>query len=212
MQKVSLLLLVVFATPSFSQNQIEALQNPGVTSAVQSRAFRLKHELNLSVGALPLDAFYKAFTAQVGYAYHFSDVLAWQVGRGAFAYRTQTNLRQELERRFGVSATPTEQVEFFLGSDILYSPLYGKLAVVNQSLVFGQAFLVLGGTVFKFTNSFRPAANVGGGFRIFVSQLASVRLQFDNHVVIPTGAGATNFLHIFSVNLTLGVNFGGGEP
>ena len=39
--------------------QTEDLENPGTVSAVQDRAYRLQHELDLSVGVLPLDAFYK---------------------------------------------------------------------------------------------------------------------------------------------------------
>ena len=209
MSKAFVWLTLLLSTAAVAQ--IEELENPGSVAAVQTRPYRMKHELNLTVGSLPLDAFYKGFQAQVGYTFHFTDAFAWQVGRGTYVYRLQTGLREELERRFGVLPTASEQVEYFVGSDLLFSPLFGKLAVGNHSVLYGQVFLVGGFTMFKFTNSFRPAVNVGGGARLFASQNVSFRFQLDNHLVIPTGAATSNLLHIMSVNVSLAINFGGGD-
>lgn len=56
--------------------QAQDLENPGTVSAIQDRAYRMQHELDLSVGVLPLDAFYKGLYAQVSYTAHFSDTFA----------------------------------------------------------------------------------------------------------------------------------------
>jgi len=206
-QKTVSILCLLFSWCAFAQ--IEELENPGMVKAVQTRPYRLKHELNLTVGALPLDAFYQGLQLQAGYTFHFSDYFAWEVGRGAFVYRAQTGFRDELERKFGVLPTATEQVEYFVGSDVLFSPLNGKLALENRAILFAQLFFVGGLTVMKFTNAFRPALIVGGGLRVFASQLVSFRLQVDNHLIIPTGGVTSSLLHIMSVNLSLAINFGG---
>ncbi len=209
MSKAFVTLALLCSTAALAQ--IEELENPGSVAAVQSRPYRMKHELSLTLGALPLDAFYKGFQAQVGYTFHFNDLFAWQVGRGAYVYRVQTDLRNELERKFAVLPTASEQIEYFVGSDLLFTPLYGKLAVGNRSVIHGQVFLLGGFTMFKFTNAFRPAVNLGGGARLFVSQNVSFRIQLDNHLVIPTGAATSSVQHVMSVNASLAINFGGGD-
>lgn len=209
MQRALVVVTLLLAQVAFAQ--LEELENPGTVSAVQDRAYRMQHELNLSVGVLPLDAFYKGLYAQVGYTVHFSDYFAWQVGRGAYSYAAKTGLREQLERDFGVLPTAFEEVQFFVGSDVMWKPLYGKLTLLNKSVVHGEVFLLLGASLFKFTNAFRPAVNIGGGGRVFVSKWVSFRLDVTNNVVLPVGGGATNFLNVMTMTLSLAINFGATE-
>jgi outer membrane beta-barrel protein len=192
--------------------QAPELENPGVTSAIQDRPYRLLHELDLWFGVLPLDAFYVGVYGQVSYAYHFSERFAWQVGRGAYGLAARTNLRGELERTFGVQPTANDEVQFFVGSDLMWKPLYGKLAVLNRAVIHGEVHFLLGASLFRFTNSgFRPGVNVGGGGRVFVNQYVSFRLDITHNIVLPTGGGTVGFGNVLTVNLALALNFGGTE-
>lgn len=197
--------------PALAWAQLDELENPGTVSAIQQRAYRLQHELDLSVGVLPLDAFYKGLYAQISYTAHFSESFAWQVGRAAYSYSARTGLREQLERDFGVLPTVFDEVQFFFGSDVVWKPLYGKLSVLNQWVLHGEVFLLLGGTAFKFTNAFRPGVNVGGGARLFISQYLSARLDVTNNFVIPLGGGSTTLTNVMTATLSLGINFGGRE-
>lgn len=205
------LVLLAVLVPTLAFAQLEELENPGTVSAVQDRAYRMQHELNLSFGVLPLDAFYKGLYAQVGYTFHFTDSFAWQVGRGAYTYAARTGLREQLERDFGVLPTAFEEVQFFVGSDVMWKPLYGKLAVLNRWVLHGEVFLLLGGTLFRFTNAFRPGVNIGGGGRLFVSRYVSFRLDVTDNVVLPTGGGATSLTNVMTMTFSLAVNFGATE-
>lgn len=205
------LVLMAVLIPTLAFAQLEELENPGTVSAVQDRAYRMQHELNLSFGVLPLDAFYKGLYAQVGYVFHFTDSFAWQVGRGAYAYAARTGLREQLERDFGVLPTAFEEVQFFVGSDVMWKPLYGKLAVLNRWVLHGEVFLLLGGTLFRFTNAFRPGVNLGGGARVFVSRYVSFRLDLTDNVVLPTGGGSTSLTNVMTLTFSLAVNFGATE-
>lgn len=209
MHRALIVVSLLAAAPAFAQ--LEELENPGTVNAVQDRAYRMQHELNLSVGILPLDAFYKGLYAQVGYAFHFTDHFAWQVGRGAYSYAAKTGLREQLERDFGVLPTAFEEVQYFFGTDLMWKPLYGKLSLLNRWVLHGEVFLMLGATLFRFTNNFRPAVNVGGGGRLFLSKYASFRLDVTNNVVLPIGGGATNFLNVMTMTLSLAINFGATE-
>ncbi len=202
---------LVSLVPAAALAQVEELENPGSVSAIQERAYRMQHELDLAAGILPLDAFYKGLYVQVGYVYHFTDTFAWQVGRGSYVYSARTGLREQLERDFGVLPTTFEEVQFSVGSDLMWKPFYGKLTVLNRAVVHGEVYFLLGATLFKFTNAFRPAVNLGGGGRIFVSKYVSFRFDVTDAVVLPTGGGATGLLNVLTMTLSLGVNFGSTE-
>jgi outer membrane beta-barrel protein len=206
-------LLLLLLAPGLALAQAEALENPGTTSAVQDRLYKMNHELSLGVGVLPADAFYKGYYGGVSYTYHFTDSFAWQVGRGAYSYNVKTGLRRQLERDFGVSPTASafeDEVDWMVGSDIQWSPFYGKTAILNSKVIHFEAFLTGGATIFKLnlTGSFRPGANVGLGVRVFKSDTISFRLDVANNFVF---AGATRVINIPTIQLATALNFGATE-
>ena len=202
MNKLPLLLATVL-TASVALGQTAELENPGSVSAVQDRAYRMSAEFNLAIGVLPLDAFTKQVYGQVSFVYHFTDYFAWQVGRGAYGYSWSTGLKNELERMYAVLPTTIDQIQFFVGSDLMFTPFYGKLAVLNRAVVYYEAYLMLGVTVFKYTNAFRPAANIGGGIRVFQNKYVSYRLEVTDNIVIRDRPE-----QVLQVNLMLALNFG----
>lgn len=192
--------------PASAFAQYEQLENPGSVSAVQERTFRMNHELDLGIGVLPLDAFYKGVGGQVSYTYHFTDSFAWQVGRGTYSYDLDTGLRTQLERDYGVSPTVFEQVEWMAGSDLVWSPFYGKLAVANQSVLHFSGFLSLGGSVLKMNVGFRPAVAIGAGARVFSTRWLSFRLDAMDNVVI-----TDHPFHVPTLFLSTAFNIGATE-
>jgi outer membrane beta-barrel protein len=173
----------------------------------------MNHELSLGIGALPADAFYKGYFAGLGYTYHFTDHFAWQVGRGAYSYNVKTGLRSQLERDFGVAPTSSafeDEVQWMVGSDVMWSPFYGKTSILNTRVVHFEAFLLGGATVFKLNRAggFRPGANVGLGVRVFKSDTLSFRLDVTNNFVF---AGPSRLINIPTVQLATALNFGATE-
>ncbi len=195
------LLLVPLA--GFAENS--ELENPGVINAVQERPYRLTHELNLAIGSLPLDAFSKSFFGQLSYIFHFTDTFAWQVGRGAYNYNVKTGLREQLEKNFNVQPTAIDEAQFFIGSDLIVSPLYGKFAIANRVVLHLETSVILGLSVFKYTvGGFAPAVNAGVALRLFQNKHVSYRLDIsDNVVILPRKAQ-----NVLTLQLVLAVNFG----
>ncbi len=179
----------------------------------------MQHELDLSVGLLPLDPFSKGLFAQGSYTLHFTDFFAWQIARGAYSYTAKTALRNQLERDFGFLPPAFDEIQFFFGTDILLKPLYGKLAVMNKAVLHGEFFVILGATLFKFTNAFRPGVNLGIGARIFLNRTLSLRLDITDNIVIPLGAGTQigqilagqTLTNVMAMSLALGINIGATE-
>ncbi len=218
-KRVLSVLLAVGAVSA--QAQIEELENPGSVTAVQDRLYRMNHELTLGVGMLPLDAFYKGVTGQVSYTFHFNDSFAWQVGRGTYSYNLNTGLRSQLERDFGVQPTAFDEVNWMIGSDLIWSPVYGKVAILNKSIQHFELFFIGGLSVLKLSlaqgntggspafqalGSFRPGLNLGIGLRLFASRNISWRLDITNNVVV-----SQQIFNVATVQLAAALNFGASE-
>ncbi len=200
---MKLLALVVSLLLPISALAQSELENPGSVAAIQERAYRMASEFDLAVGVLPLDAFTKQVYAQVSFVYHFTDYFAWQVGRGAYGYNWSTGLKAQLEKDYGVLPTTIDVIQFFLGSDLIVSPFYGKAAILNRAVIYYEAYLLVGATVFKYTNAFRPAANLGGGIRVFQNKYVSYRLEVTDNIVIKEKPE-----QVLQINLMLALNFG----
>lgn len=97
-----------------------------------------------------------------------------------------------------------------VGSDLMWSPIYGKMAVSNRKVVHFSAYLLGGGTVVKLqrADGFRPAVNVGLGLRVFSSQNVSFRFDVTNNVVF---VGATRVIQVPTLQLSTAFNFGATE-
>lgn len=191
--------------------QTEADQ-PDAVTAIQERAYRMQHEIDVSVGVLPLDPFSKGLFAQAGYTAHFTDGFAWEVVKGGYSFTAKTELRNQLERDFGTLPTAFDEIQFFLGTDVLFKPFYGKMSVANRWVVHGEFFLLLGGSVFKFSQSardFRPGVSVGLGGRLFLNKVLSLRLDLTEHFLLSI-PGLT-FTNVMSMSLSLGINIGATE-
>jgi outer membrane beta-barrel protein len=202
-------LLALSLLPTIAFAQASELENPGSVSAVQERAYRMNFEFDLAVGSLPLDAFYKGYYGQAGAVVHFSDVFAWQVARGSYSFNVNTGLREQLERDFMVKPTTFDEVQWFIGSDVLLKPFYGKSSVINKWVLHYEAHFILGLSIFKMSvSNFSPAVNLGAGVRLFHTKYVSYRLDVTDNVVVNTRQKPFNVL---TIQLMLALNFGTTE-
>lgn len=198
------LLLVACLLPAGALAQEELNDEvPGATQAIQERAYRMGAEIALGGGVLPVDPFTKQVYGQGTLTFHFTDWFGWQLARGSYGYNFSSGLRQQLERDFQVLPNAFEQVQFFLGSDLMFVPFYGKSAVANKFVIHYEAYILLGGTVFKYAKAFRPGIDIGGGVRIFQNKVLSYRLEVMDSIV-PTG----NIGNVIAATLLLCFNIG----
>ena len=172
-------------------------------SVIQKRQYTLRHEIQVSGGFLPLDAFYKGITANVGYTYHFNDHFAWRVGRFAYDKTFDTGLKKQLENQFGVLTTDFPEVQWMAGSDLVWSPFYGKTAFMNAVVLHLALFLLLGADAVKTQTEVLPAVNFGGGIRFFITEWLSLKLEAENHFVV----GKKSF-NVVDLQVALAVNLG----
>ncbi|MBK7860447.1 MAG: outer membrane beta-barrel domain-containing protein [Archangiaceae bacterium] len=178
-------------------------ESPARVSVVQRRQYTMRHEIQVSGGFLPLDAFYKGITANVGYTYHFNDHFAWRVVRGAYEKNFDTGLKRQLMQQFGVLTTDFPEVQWLAGSDLIWNAFYGKTAFMNAFVLHLALFLELGADAVKTQTDIMPAVNFGGGLRFFATEWLSVKVEASNHFVL----GKKSF-NIVDLQLALAVNLG----
>jgi outer membrane beta-barrel protein len=172
------LLALVFSTvPLASLAADEEDEDQGLkTLAVQNRLHTMTHEFSAWVGTLPLDAFKKGLTFSGAYSLHFTDLIGWEVGQFTYSYRIETDLNAELEN-LAVAPTPFEVVKYYVTTNLLIKPVYQKMAVLNQALIYGELFLVVGGGYGWMTITSRPIVDVGVGMRVYTGQYVSFRID-----------------------------------
>jgi outer membrane beta-barrel protein len=214
-RRLSLLLLCL--APIAAQAQ-EELENPGVVLAVQDRTYRMNSELMLAIGVLPLDAFTKGLSGEVSYTYHFSDSFAWQIGRFLYSYNIPTGLQNQLTRDFGVNPTAFPQTNWIAGSDVMWTPIYGKFAWLNNSVAHFEIYGLLGLSVANqrissdvasgtTSTQFLPGVNFGLGWRFYLTKSVSLRFEVTDNVLF----SSTGIQNIMVVQLGAAFNFGSTE-
>ncbi len=202
------LALAALAAEAVAQDEVESA---GRLAAIQQRKFRMDHEIAVSVGYLPLDAFYKGYTVEGGYTLHFSDWLAWEVARGAYSFNISTKLREQLEKDFQVQPTAFEQVQATITSAAMLVPAYGKYAFMNRVVVHSEFYLVIGGMGAWTTQSFKLGPVGGAGFRFFISELVSVRFDARYALVAGGSLQRPSMTQIVSLSLGFGLDFGSAD-
>jgi outer membrane beta-barrel protein len=156
----------------------EEFDEGGTLYAIQQRQHVLGHEFTLAIGTVPLDAFYKGLTGTFSYTYHFNDQWAWEIVGFTYSSNFWTGLKGELEQQWKVKPVNIPELNYMGDSNLVWKPLYGKLAYANRSLIYGEFFFTLGPAIAKYTT---PGAYLGGnagiGFRVHLSRFFSARLD-----------------------------------
>jgi outer membrane beta-barrel protein len=153
---------------------------PGIT-AVQNRPQFRRHEFTAWVGTLPLDAFEKGLTFSGAYTVRLHDLVSWEVAQFTYSYGIETRLADELAAlETPLGPTPFETVNYHLMSNVVFTPFYGKSAVLNRTLIRHEAFLLAGAGVGWLTLTTRPAVDVGIGWRLYAGDRVSFRLDGRN--------------------------------
>lgn len=180
---VSLLLaLVVFPLGARAEeDEMDGLE----TLAVQDRQHTMTHEFSGWIGVLPLDAFVKGLTFSGAYSVHFTDLMAWEVGQFTYSYHVDTDLKSDLASLTNpIGPTPFEVVRYYATSSIVLKPVYGKMALLNRTLLFGEFYLLAGGGYGWMTITKRPVVNAGVGFRLYAGKYLSFRFDLRDYMFV----------------------------
>lgn len=177
-----LALALTWSATSHAQSDTSAYQ--GV--AVQKRKFQMGNELRLAVGTLPVDPYQKGFSGSLSFTRHLNDYWAWEIFQVTGILLTSTDLRDELIDVFAREPNEFAAPRFMATTGFELTPLYGKWAFLNDSIVHNS--LILGayggviwgdrGDISETLTDIRPSFGPGLGYRIFLSRAWSARVDW----------------------------------
>ncbi|MCP4606112.1 MAG: outer membrane beta-barrel domain-containing protein [Proteobacteria bacterium] len=178
------LMFLTIAVFPFCLYALDGDEDQGLnTLAVQNRQHSMSHEFGVWIGALPMDAFTKGLTFTGAYTFHFNDIFAWEIGQFTYSYGIDTDLVDELES-LSTGPTPFEVVKHFATSSFMFKPVYGKMALLNRALIYGEVFILAGAGYGWMTITNRPVIDVGVGGRIYAGKYVSFRLDVREYMFI----------------------------
>jgi outer membrane beta-barrel protein len=184
-----LLVLVTLASFPYGALALEGDLDQGKVFAIQSRTYRMNHEFSLSMAFLPLDAFYKFFAVSGHYVVHFSDMWAWEAIHFSFSkyLDVDTGLKSELSDKWDASATDTPRIDYFIDTNLMLKPLYGKMTLFDSLVIYMETYFILGIGAEKFETAWFPAGDLGVGMRIFLTDTLSLRFEAREYVFLEEG-------------------------
>lgn len=204
---LSIALLFGLAQPAFADE--DERRRGGQVVARQPRPHRLLHEVDLTVGVLPLDALYTGLSLGGSYTLHLDDVVALELVDFHYSANVDSGLESRLAERFAVNPTVTPEIEYIAGTGLLITPYFGKLALFDAAVIEAATHLGLNVGIAHFSDGFRFQGTIGPGVRFFLSDEVSTRLDarmtfaFDDQGSVET---------VLQINLGLAFNLGGGRP
>ncbi len=194
--------------------------------AIQKRGFlkEARHEFTLHTGLIPNDEFYMYVSMGGRYSYFFAEDIGVETW-ATYHHKVETGFKAHLitQGEGGVEVTVPQSVVFLAGIDAVWSPLHGKFAMFDSSLVHFDAYLAFGAgfimsTIRQTVGNIRKeesdmAGNVGMGFRIFLGDWISLRTDFRQYFYPawdPDGVLGGKVAHPFEV--TVGLSFWTAAP
>lgn len=199
----SLTLGAVTVSPALADDAERRLG--GRVVARTPRSEQLVHEFDVGVGVLPLDALYTGISFGGSYTLHLDDVIALELIDFRYSANLDSGLRRRLAERYEVSPTVTPEIEYIAGTGILLTPFYGKIALLDQSLLNVATHLGVSFGVAHFTDGFRFQVSGGPGLRLFFSEQVSSRLDVRGTAAFDE---VLSFETLLQVTLSIAFNFG----
>jgi outer membrane beta-barrel protein len=168
---------------------LEGELDQGKVFAIQDRDFRMNHEFSISLAFLPLDAFYKFFAVSGHYVLHFNDLWAWEAIHFSFSkfLDIDTGLKKQMNDDWDVSATDTPKVDYFLDTNLMIKPMYGKVALFDSWVINLETYFLIGIGAEKFQTAWFPSADLGVGMRIFITNTISLRIEAREYLYLEEG-------------------------
>ena len=184
---VLLLLVLIFgsATTAICQDS----DREEKVHAIQDRLYQKSHELGIAAGYIPDDDFYEAFPVGGYYMFTFNEHIAWEVVRAQWIFTNEKDLKSDLENEFGVRPSEFAEPKYSIYSHAVFTPFYGKDAVLNRGVVNHETYFLLGGGMVHYDNkdSFEnsssenaPSLSFGVGQKFFLGDSSALNIEVRN--------------------------------
>lgn len=182
------------------------LETPKIM-AVEPRLFNPRYDVTAQLSVLPIDAFYKGYSLGVSYTHSLNSVWSWEVVNLNLNSKSDTGLAQKLE---ALSVAPKgflDHVAWYITTSAVYTPIYSKNLIFNESIRHGNlSFVVSGGMVAFSSQESSPLIGGGAIYRVFHSPNYSSKFDFRLYTHLAQGKSSDLIMM-----LTYGLSFELGD-
>ena len=161
-----------------------------------------RHELTAQGGYYVSDLLDGTFVVGAAYTYHLTEDAGIEASFGYSQVRSSVAAR--LERDRGVSVLPREDRVYLVFTDLVWSPVHGKMRVFADSIIHFDIYGAAGVGIIDNATSFGAAGQFGLGSKIFLSPSWAVRLDVRDQLYKQQILSVRQYVQDFS--LTLGVS------
>lgn len=157
--------------------------------AVQNRIFHRNHEIDLNLGYVTDDAFYKIYPFSLGYTFNFSENWGWEVGRFQYLVTEDRKLQNDLKDDFNAQTEFFIKPKYMVHSHLIWRPLYGKSAVLNRMVVNHETYFLVGLGMTQYETTYSTgeketedavSISFGAGFKYFLNQKFCLNVEVRN--------------------------------
>jgi len=201
-------IFLIFPLISNAQGEEAKIETVPKIVAVQSRTYHLTDEITFQSGYLPMDSFTKYVAIGGSFTHFFSDFFGWEIVNANYALNISTGLEQELNTEFD-QAVPKETAQFdvlnyYASSNAVFTPLYTKNLLFDDTIVYGELSFVGGLGVSKFREAgFVPSLNMGAFFRFLIGNHTSLKFDVREHIYL-TGVTKQNLMLMVGLSYNFG--------
>jgi outer membrane beta-barrel protein len=151
---------------------------------VQNRLYSKARRFHLGVsgGVIINDPFLSTKSYGVSTGYHFSEF----IGFNLMGWRTPTGKSSALDAfeappRTGAQAN-TNPPKSYLGAELTFSPIYGKLSVLGKSILYYDFHILVGAGVTKTETGNYSTGHLGLGQRFYLNKHFNIRVDYRSMV------------------------------
>ena len=199
--------LAASALPALAQSTAPAPSEPVVVPEVDRRDVRKPHypsndfELGLYTGAYATENFGTSWVYGARIGYHLTEDFFVQ---GVYA---QTKVTDEAFRQIlpgGIFESQTQKLNYY-NLSVGYNILPGEVFLFSSRARPSQLFIIGGVGSTKFVDQNKPTYNFGFGFRVFLTDYASLQLDLRDHIFSLDLLGKSRSTQ--NIELTTGLSF-----
>jgi outer membrane beta-barrel protein len=173
-------------------------------------------EIGGTAGAMPYDSLVNHYMLGGKATWHLSDHYGWEILDAQLAFPAVTGYTSDLVKAKGISNLQTSKLNMILTTNLLVSPIYGKIRFFGSQVLYFDFYFSGGPGVartetIKLSNSggtavtssvrtgFEPAFDFGLGFKIFMNNAMGLMVDFRDYVTYTEVYGKKALKSNFSV-------------
>jgi outer membrane beta-barrel protein len=161
-----------------------------------------RHELTVMGGYYVSDLLDGTFIVGAAYTYHLTEDAGIEA---SFDYsRVKSSVASRLEQDHGVTILPKQDRVYLVFTDLVWSPIHGKMRLFADSIVHFDIHGLAGVGIIDNATSFGAAGQFGVGAKIFLSRSWALRLDVRDQLYKQQILAVRQYVQDFS--LTLGVS------